>query len=131
VPQAYDYEEIFRTMCSAIDREDMDGATAYLVEDSVVIDFSDPSTIYRGPAEIRSVIEGYVALFTDFGLDVIDVIVSGDRLAAELVFHGVPVGQSEAIEVRGAVFHTYRDGKLIAEHIFMDPANLPVGVELA
>lgn len=126
--EAHDYEAIFRAMCAAIDRGDMDGATAYLVDESVVIDFSDPSTVYTGPTEIRAVIEGYADLFDDFGLDVIDVVVSGDRLAAELQLRGVPAGQAEAIEIRSAVFHTYRDGKLMAEHVFMDSAQVPVGV---
>lgn len=119
------YEEIFRTITDAVNRGDLDKATSYFAADGVMIDYCDPSTVHKGRAQFKAAAEAYYELVSEIELRIVDLVVQDNRVAAEMVFRGVPKNGGDVIEVGAALFHVYRDDELISEHVYIDSAQLP------
>lgn len=126
--QVHDSEAIFHSLWAALERRDIDAAADHFAEDALILDFADPGNPCVGRPAIRALLEGYFDLMPDLAFELKSVLPGQDRLAAELVLTGTPSGQTTAAVLHYAVFHVYEDGKIRAEHLYVDSARLPAGL---
>lgn len=115
---AHDIEVSFRAALEAMNRHDFDASAEFLAEDVVVVDYSNPAVVYRGRAECRALNRGFLARLPDLTWELRSLVSSGNRLAAELVLHGTPAGQTEPIHVHYCSYCEFRDGMVLSEHLY-------------
>lgn len=120
-------ESTFREIAAALARGDVDGIVDCFAEDATLKDFSDPTVVHSGHAEIREVVAGYVDAFDDLSLEIVDLVASEDRLSAELLLRGTPKGETDPIEMHYCLFDTFRGDKVLSEHLYVDSRQLPAG----
>jgi ketosteroid isomerase-like protein len=126
--EVQDIEAIFRQLIAAIQRGDVDAAVQHFAEDGVVVDFTAPEAPLVGRAAIAEVLHGYWALMPDMTFEVTGILAGPDRLSGELVIQGTPAGQDDPVVLRYGVFERFRDGKIVAEHLYSDSRQLPAGL---
>ncbi len=104
--------------------------TAY-TEDAVVVQAVGNGGTFKGPDAIRAWVSDNLAAIPDLTMTTESVVVEGDRLAWQWVYRGtytgsypgLPAGQGQAIELRGASFIELRDGRIASETIYFDNAS--------
>ena len=116
---------MFRAVFDAFERGDIDAAADFFAEDAVVV---DPGGVHHGRAAIATLIREFSEMLPDLQVEIVDLVVNGDRLAAEVVARGIPNGQTEPVELQYCLFDVFRDGKIISEHLYVDSAQLPDGL---
>lgn len=121
----FESEVRFRELMLAVPSRDPDRAAAFFAEDATLKDFSNPSVVHTGRAQIREVIAQLMETFDDLTMTVVDLVASEDRLATELIVRGTPVGQTEPIQMEYCGFYTFGDGLFLSEHLYTDSAQLP------
>ncbi|HJQ04632.1 MAG TPA: nuclear transport factor 2 family protein [Nocardioides sp.] len=126
--QVHDIEASFRQMVGALQRGDVEQAVQHFAEDGVVVDFTAPEAPLIGRAAIAEVLHGFRALLPDITFEVTGILSSADRLSGELVIQGTPVGRTDPVVLRYGVFEQYRDGQIVAEHLYTDSRQLPDGL---
>ena len=121
-----DHEETFNMMIAALNRTDVDAVAGFFAEDGVVVSYAEPSVRHRGRAEIAALVRGYFELLRDLSFEIVTVVASGDRLAAELVLRGTPTTGAEPVEMQVGAFYEFRDGEVLSEHVYLDAGQLPM-----
>lgn len=126
--EVHDIEAIFEDLLTALRRGDVEAAVQHFAEDGVVVDHTAPDQPIVGRAAIAEVLTGYRKLMPDMTLEVNGILAGGDRLSGELVIQGTPTGQADPVVLRYGVFEQFRDGKIVAEHLYSDSRQLPAGL---
>lgn len=98
-----------------------------------------PDYEYRGPDgarlhgidELRMLVAGYRAGFSDFHVDITSEVADGDRVAMEMVLTGTHDGEFDGIPATGgrlslplAVFTRVEDGRIIEDREFYDTGTM-------
>ena len=100
---------------------DVDGMLDCCVDDVIFETIANPGASIRltGKIEMREIIEATTRAFRERRHEVVNILVDGERAAAETVFSGVAaqelgqhVRQGEHISIRGATLFELRDNKL-------------------
>jgi len=126
--KVHDIEAIFEAMMTALRRGDVEAAVQHFAEDGIVVDNTALDQPIVGRAAIAGVLNGYWELMPDMTLEVTGILAGADRLSGELVIQGTPMGQAESVVLRYGVFEHFRDGKIVAEHLYSDSRQLPAGL---
>lgn len=100
---------------------DVDGMLDCCVDDVIFETIANPGGSIRltGKIEMREIIEATTRAFRERRQEVVNILVDGERAAAETVFSGVAatelgqhVRSGEHISIRGATMFELRDNKL-------------------
>lgn len=112
--------DMFRSICAAFDRHDLDGIMAHFAEDAV---FDSPRGPDRwgqrfvGVHQIREAFAGRFSGIPDVRYQDDDHFADGDRGASEWTLSGT-MTDGQRIEVRGCDLWTMRDGKIVKKDSF-------------
>ena len=115
--------EILRGVTRALEGRDVDACMEFFAEDAVFVDYTNPSVVYEGRPAIADWVQGLYSAFDDITVEIVSVLAKDDRLAAQLILRGTPVGQADRLEMYYAAFYEFRDGKIISEHAYVDSAQ--------
>lgn len=116
-----DLEALVETYVDSYNRMDVDGVVACVTEDVMFENISNAggSMQLKGVAAFQQVAEASMAAFTYRRQRIRQLIVSGDRAAAEIQFQGVAaldlpngIKQGQSVDIKGATFFEMSDGKL-------------------
>ncbi|WP_109508556.1 nuclear transport factor 2 family protein [Nocardioides speluncae] len=124
----HDIRASFHRLVAAIQRGDVEEAVQHFAEDGVVVDFTAPEAPLVGRTAIAEVLRGYWDLLPDMTFEVTGVIAGEERLSGELVIKGTPVGTTDQVTLRYGVFEQFRNGQIVAEHLYSDSRQLPAGL---
>jgi ketosteroid isomerase-like protein len=102
----------------------------FAAEGAVLQDMADPENPFEGLEEIRGFLQGYFGDIEDASVDIISMATNADTVVAELemkfTWVAVPFSPEDGRDVllRYVVFDTVRDGKIIRERFYWNPAEL-------
>lgn len=123
--------EVITAYTEAIGAHDAEAVVALYTEDAVVVQAVGNGGTFEGPDAIRAWISDNLTAIPDLTMTTENVIVDGDRIAWQWVYRGtytgaypgLPAGQGQAIELRGASFIVLVDGRIDRETIYFDNAS--------
>lgn len=131
--QMTDGAAILARNIAAVNARDIEG---YLANQHPDIEFVLPGgVVLHGRDEVRRATEALWTAFPDGHLLFGDQVVSGDTAATEVVFTGThtgplvtPVGElpptRRRVQTRSASMLRFRDGMVIAEHVYSDQLDM-------
>jgi steroid delta-isomerase-like uncharacterized protein len=123
--------EVITAYTEAIGAHDADAVVALYTDDAVVVQAIGNGGTFDGPDAIRAWISDNLAAIPDLTMTTERVIVEGDHIAWQWVYRGaytgaypgLPAGQGQPIELRGASFIALVDGRIDRETIYFDNAS--------
>jgi ketosteroid isomerase-like protein len=123
--------QLLETQLDAFADLDVDRLLAtFAAEGAVLQDMADPENPFEGLEEIRGFLQGYFGDIEDASVDIISMATNADTVVAELemkfTWVAVPFSPEDGRDVllRYVVFDTVRDGKIIRERFYWNPAEL-------
>jgi steroid delta-isomerase-like uncharacterized protein len=135
-PTPPDEPEVIAAYTEAIGVHDAGAVVALYTEDAVVVQAVGNGGTFEGPDAIRAWVSDNLAAIPDLTMATEGVIVEGDRIAWQWVYRGsytgaypgLPAGQGQPIELRGASFIELEDGRIARETIYFDNASFTTQV---
>lgn len=123
--EAHDNEAIFRAVCAAMERQDVDGEVEFFADDVALVDYTDPTVVHSGRAAIAELIRSFFEPLSQVKIAVTDLVANGDRLAAELLVRATPRRRIEPIGMHYCVFVVFQGGKIHSIHEYVDSRQVP------
>jgi steroid delta-isomerase-like uncharacterized protein len=113
---------------AALNAHDADAVAALFAENAVVEQAVQGGNVFQGRAEIRGWVAANLSGIPDLRVTTESVIAAGDRAAWAWVYQGaytgqypgLPAGQGQPVELRGASFFEFRGGQIVRETVYYD-----------
>jgi len=123
--------DVIAAYTEAIGAHDADAVVALYTKDAVVEQAVGAGNTFEGPDAIRAWASDNLTAIPDLTMTTERVVVEGNRIAWQWVYRGaytgaypgLPAGQGQPIELRGASFIELRDGRIARETIYFDNAS--------
>lgn len=113
--------EILEALTAALNRQDVDAATALIAEDGVYFASFGPEPdgrTFRGREEVRRGFAALVETYPDLFYEDLQVFGDGDRAVASWTMTGTDSRTGEWVAVRGCDIFELADGKIARKDAF-------------
>lgn len=113
--------EVLEALTEALNRQDVDAATALIAEDGVYLASFGPEPdgrTFRGREEVRRGFAALVETYPDLFYEDLQVLADGDRAVASWTMTGTDSTTGERVAVRGCDIFELAGGKITLKDAF-------------
>jgi ketosteroid isomerase-like protein len=118
-----DQGEIARAAYAAFNDGDVEGVLALADPDIEIRDPDRTGDVFRGHDGYRRFITDWLETFDEYRIEIVDVVVNGDRVFVDAVAHGRGKGSGLELSQGFNQVLTIRDGKIAIFEVFTDRAD--------
>lgn len=114
---------IFRSQMAALLANDIEAVLQHFAADCRLVDMAEPDNPFVGHQGLRSFLDSYFKAWRIDDITIVNLVAQDQRVAAEVELLLTARDGSGQQRIRSSLFDEFRDGQIVLERAYRDPAG--------